>query len=1282
MKVFISCVSKEFETYREPLKCHLEMVQGGGVEVKIQEDFISHGGTLLELLADYIKDCGAVVHLAGELCGDSPSEEHERALIAKVEALRYLGDTAPHLSYTQWEYVLARAFGRKCYVYIPNPETTVQRSPRYKEALEKHKEDATLSIRQQNHKTDIHRHGVVWSEFTTVPELRSKVFKDLQLDDKYIDMVTSKYAAIGNLFKGRDSFLKEIQEKFSSTQQAENPKEGNGKKIVLQGLGGVGKTRAAIEYARRHKEEYNALLIATGDSSESLQASIADFCGALVLNLPVASDSQLKERLEQAQNWLKNHPGWLMIVDNVDTKEAVEAVGMITETITTRGQMLVTSRISDWPAGFEVLELPVLKEEDAVDFLKTRADQRRIPSETEDEEHVALLANELGGLPLILEQAGAQINYESLSFREYRAEWHRNRAQVLGWGENITGDPHSAVSTTWLTSFNQLDEKAQHLLCVLAWFGSDAIPVPPGDNGKNVFGDLPPKVSSDLVAYSLVSRKTKEKKEDVVSIHRLVQDVTRMRMDTGSKQATLSDALRRLDAAFIGDPKDRKDWPKMEPLVPHVSAVVEHAKNPEWACETELVRLSLPNQLANFMTHAKGDFANAEPIFIWLVKTSKAAFGADSPETLTRLNDLAFMLYRGGRYDEALRYYRRLLEARKRKYGMEHKDTLRSAGEMGAVLIEARKKDEAFDLLREVVETCERCHFLSDTRPVVETFALDAAMYYADVLCERNNASESKKYAEIAFKWNKLIRGVDHNWTLRSQNYLAGAYAGLGDFQKAVELDRDIIKKREATLGHNHPDTALSIGNLGVDLKSSGNREEAEKCYRTAFEIYKKSGLDKEHRYALHVTRNLARLLIQTNLIEAESLIRQVIKGQVDTLGARHLATQQSCGYFLMIITKKLVHIPVWSIVENALAFLYSSGCYKLAHDFISQIKEAAHHDSVRTNILYWQGMLKETMGDYQEAESLQRELVAELPTGFKDGKPDPLDCINNFAVLLNKMAKFDEAEKHFSDILEKRESLFSTEGHPQRIMIFRCMSTFATLYARKGDFAIAEVFLRRAIEEQTRILEKLDDRRHHYVLDSESNLAVLAMLKGDWKDAEPLFRKVLDGYKRALGRAHVDTLSAMSNMGVFLLHVHDHVKGDELLQWSEQEDGTWWKPEKGETSDDIFRRALDGTWWEMGADELLHDVLEKRKNALGDKHPDTLASLNNLGVLLARKNDWQGAEECFRLAAEGRAQVLGNEHPDTLASMENLKALLSFIQGIPNPETHLPLQTTFTFFP
>lgn len=198
---------------------------------------------------------------------------------------------------------------------------------------------------------------------------------------------------------------------------------------VLNGLGGVGKTRLAIEYAWRQAEAYSALLFVGADSAESLQRNLAALCASGILNLPEQTEREEAKQYQAVLNWLKNTPGWLLILDNVDSKPSAEAVEKLIPLLA-GGHMLITSRLADWSANLAPTLLDILSLETAIDFLLARTDAKR-RKQTEDPVHARRLAEALGCLALALEQAGAYIDKQRLSFDGYLIEWKTNERRCL-----------------------------------------------------------------------------------------------------------------------------------------------------------------------------------------------------------------------------------------------------------------------------------------------------------------------------------------------------------------------------------------------------------------------------------------------------------------------------------------------------------------------------------------------------------------------------------------------------------------------------------------------------------------------------------------------------------------------------------------------------------------------------------------------------------------------------------------------------------------------------------
>ena len=448
------------------------------------------------------------------------------------------------------------------------------------------------------------------------------------------------FASLEDLFIGRDNALGELDGRL-----AKRP-GGSAAAVVarqaIHGLGGVGKTRLAIEYAYRHESDYSALLFVTADSPEQLWTNLAGLIGTLPLSqtLPEDQPSQVKAVLA----WLAANPDWLLILDNVDTKPAAEEVEKLLPRLSA-GHVLMTSRISNWSAAVRTLELDVLDEPDAVEFLLKRTQGRRIPA-PDDSARAKEIAELLGRLALALEQAGAYISRCRITLTKYIAEWNQRHEHVLDSFDAREMQYPRSVLTTWKTSFDQLSDGARSLLNRLAWFAPDPIPNAILEQMPTVDVDADQNADDllvELLDYSLAAREA-----DSFVVHRLVQDVTRCQLRKTGDITPLRAALEWIDAVFRGDPNDVRTWPRLLPLASHAQAVTSYADASQITEPTS----RLMNNLA-LLIYDTNRLAEAEALMPRALAIVEHAYGMKHPYVATAMNSLAVLLKATNRLAEA-----------------------------------------------------------------------------------------------------------------------------------------------------------------------------------------------------------------------------------------------------------------------------------------------------------------------------------------------------------------------------------------------------------------------------------------------------------------------------------------------------------------------------------------------------------------------------------------------------------------------------------------------------
>jgi tetratricopeptide (TPR) repeat protein len=682
MKIFLSAVSGQFQACRDALRSDLSAV---GAEVVVQEDFQQYGASLLEKLERYIGSCDRVIALVGDAYGFEPEE-----------TVRPTG--RPRRSYTQWEYWFAlgerldgsRQPPKEIYLYLGSPEFL---------AMHPVSQAADAAQLQQEFIKELYRSGKDRNQFVLLHELRALVLRDgFRLQTRPPQPRNLPYTSLGRLFKGREHILPELRERLQ-----QNP----GRALVIYGPAGVGKTRLTIEYALRHEAQYTALLVVGGSSSETLRRNLAALCGAQVLNLSEREAKEQEVQVAAALDWLSEHSDWLLILDNADTRQAAEAVEELLPRLR-GGQVMITSRLSDWSGSVEPFELELLSEEAAVEFLLERTKNRRM-NHASDGDKARELAKELDGLALGLEQAGAFISKMRCSLGDYLQRRHAREEKVRTWHDARLMHYPLSMAVTWDTSFEQLAWAARDLLNVLCWLAPEPVPraltagVKLQERKQNAANETPAEdgdleeALAELAGFSMLKWETGNQ---AFRIHRLVQEAIRERLPDEQRDTTLQSALWMADNYLPGDPPpdDVRSWPIWETMVAHVGELISEAVKAGIGQPTS----RLASMLGMFLAE-KSLWPEAESFARLALEIDEQMLGPYHPEVAVQLNNLAALLKDTNRLSEAEPLMRRALDIDEKSYGPAHPNVAIRLNNLAQLLQATNRLSEAEDLSRRCV---------------------------------------------------------------------------------------------------------------------------------------------------------------------------------------------------------------------------------------------------------------------------------------------------------------------------------------------------------------------------------------------------------------------------------------------------------------------------------------------------------------------------------------------------------------------------------------------------
>nr|VFK54661.1 MAG: Tetratricopeptide repeat-containing protein [Candidatus Kentron sp. TUN]VFK58106.1 MAG: Tetratricopeptide repeat-containing protein [Candidatus Kentron sp. TUN] len=669
-------------------------------------------------------------------------------------------------------------------------------------------------------------------------------------------------------FTGREALLAELHQQLTTDLIA-----------GLRGLGGIGKTQTALEYAWRHHQEYDFIGWLRAEDPSAL---VEEFAGlSPLLGLETAGITDRKLVIGMVRRGIEERGTGLLVFDNVEARKDIDPY---LPSPRWPGHILITARD---PAAAPVRTALAPEEftiEETGELLAGHLDPGNPQS-------LAELRNELGGLPLALEQARAYMAESGRDITGYLELFRSHRARLLEYAA-AGAQADVTVATTWELAFQRVAEKmpeAAALFNLCAFLAPEGIPRRLFTEGaEHLPEELAARVTDPFEFDRLITLLRRhaliETDGAMFSLHRLVWAVFYERLPEAERGDSLARVIRLLNAAFPFKHRELDTWAPSAQLIAHVDAVWVEADKCSIISE-ELGHLL--NQAGVYLL-TQAEYPRSRVLLETALEIQQQLHGEQHPTTATTLNNLAGLLDSQGKYEEAKPLYGQALTIRRSVLGEDHPHTATSLNNLASLLKSQGKYQEAKPRYERALTILRSV--LGEKHPDTA----NSLNNLAELLRAQGKYEEAKPLYEQALTICRSVFGEEHPDTANSLNNLAGLLYTQGKYGEAKPLYERALWICQSVFGEENPHTATSLNNLAGLLYTQGKYGEAKPLYERALGICQ-SVFGEEHPHTAGSLNNLAGLLYtQKKYAEAKPLYERALKIFESVLGEGHPDTAKA----------------------------------------------------------------------------------------------------------------------------------------------------------------------------------------------------------------------------------------------------------------------------------------------------------------------------------------------------------------------------------------------------
>jgi tetratricopeptide (TPR) repeat protein len=800
------------------------------------------------------------------------------------------------------------------------------------------------------------------------------------------------YRSLGNAFAGRIADLWKIHDGL--VQRGTAVIQGVG---LVVGMGGIGKTQLAVEYARRFGYRYGGGVFWV-DAEAGRLTMIAQIAHAAGIDIQRQEDEQ--DQLNMLWHGLGSERV-LMVLDNFPEGEEIEKWLPTEQSIFT----LVTSRRKDF---FKYLthDLEKLHPDEALDILNSG--KRKLAAE-----EAAPLIDSLEGMPLALELAKHFLNLRpELSIKELMQEMETlGEMEVLNlftekYRNQLPTHHSKQVAATFGMGWDLASEFEQKVLIAIAYLAPAPVPRrllkkildTDTDSQSKLTDPLGEAISRLHTGLSLLELD----QDNDPRMHRLIAVFVRTVLDDKeSLQKNVISAVRN-EMARVTDDHDTSSFQHLEKVLPHGDYVLL-AENIEAGQAVDIV---------NYMGwhHWKwGRYLLGERYRREALRIAEAHYPIGDPKIATQQSNLALVLQDLGDLKESRDLLRAALASAKKSFSPGHPTIAIRQSNLALVLQDLGDLDESRDLLRSALASDQNS--FSPGHPSISRSQSNLAM----VLRALGDLEESRDLLSVALGAAEKSFSPGHPSIAKRQSNLALVLADLGDLEESRDLLHAALASAEKSFSPGHPTIAIGQSNLALVLQDLGNLEESRDLLRAALWSDQKS-FSPGHPTIAKRQSNLALVLQELgDLDESRNLLRAALGSAEKSFSSGHpsIAKRQSN---LALVLQDLGDLDESrDLLRAALGSAEKS--FSPGHPSIA----------IRQSNL---ALVLADLGDLDESRDLLRAALRSDQKSFSPGHPTIASSQSNLALVLQDLGDLDESRDLLRIVLGLAEKSF-LPGHP-----------------------------------------------------------------------------------------------------------------------------------------------------------------------------------------------------------------------------------------------------------